>query len=243
MSLANLKDAAALGAMLHEGCAVCGAAEFRYHDVLWTSLIDEWQLAPEETGFIDIQQGLHCAACGNNLRSGVLAHAICAVMGHRGTLASWISCPLGQAATILEINEAGGLTRHMRQSPGHHLASYPAVDMHSLPFGDGSFDLVVHSDTLEHVPNPVHALTECRRVLRPNGVLAFTVPIIVGRMTRSREGLPPSFHGASENNRDDLLVQTEFGADAWSLLPRAGFENVTIHTAIFPAGLALTARK
>jgi SAM-dependent methyltransferase len=243
VSLASARDPAALGAMLPYGCAVCGSREFGYQDILWQGLINEWQLSPDEAIWIDIQQGFHCKACRNNLRSIVLARAISGAMCHDGTLTSWISSPAGQTTAILEINEAGGLTRHLQMSPGHQLVSYPAADIHSLPFEDCSFDLVAHSDTLEHVPNPMHALSECRRVLRTDGVLAFTIPMVVARMTRSREGLPPSFHGSSADNRADLLVQSEFGADAWTLLLRVGFDAVTIYSEIFPAGLAFAARK
>ena len=35
----------------------------------------------------------------------------------------------------------------------------------------------------------------CRRVLKPEGALCFTVPKIVGRLTRSRDGLPKSYNG------------------------------------------------
>jgi SAM-dependent methyltransferase len=69
---------------------------------------------------------------------------------------------------------------------GHLLAAYPDVDFHRLPHCDASFDLVVHSDTLEHVDHPIHALAECRRVLKPGGALCFTIPVIVGRMSRDR---------------------------------------------------------
>ena len=41
--------------------------------------------------------------------------------------------------------------------------------MAQLSFDASSFDLVVHSYTLEHVDNPVAALSECRRVLLPGG--------------------------------------------------------------------------
>jgi SAM-dependent methyltransferase len=219
-------------------CPVCGGSEFVSTDVLWRELIEEWQLGPDEVAYINRQQGFHCRSCGASLRAMVLAHAICSEMEWNGTLNDW--APTTSAA-ILEINEAERLTPILKQAPKHRLVSYPETDMHALPFGDDSFDLIVHSDTLEHVANPGHALFECRRVLRPHGVLAFTVPVIVDRLTRSRDGLSPSYHG--EIGKNEYLVQTEFGADFWTLLPRAGFESVTIHTLLYPAGLAVSARK
>ena len=74
----------------------------------------------------------------------------------------------------------------LRAMKGHTFGAYPEVDMHALPYPDETFDIVVHSDTLEHVPEPVHALGECKRVLKPNGALCFTVPIIVARLSRSK---------------------------------------------------------
>ena len=59
--------------------------------------------------------------------------------------------------------------------------------MNMSGMASGTYDLVVHSDTLEHVPDPVRALQECRRVLRPLGACCFTVPIVVGRLTRSHQ--------------------------------------------------------
>ncbi len=113
--------------------------------------------------------------------------------------------------------------------------------MHALPYPDGSFDVVVHSDTLEHVPNPLHALGECRRVLKPGGALCFTVPVIVGRLTRSREGLPKSYHGNPEESGDDFVVHTEFGADFWSFPVRAGFAEVRLYSVEHPAAIAMAA--
>ena len=79
--------------------------------------------------------------------------------------------------------------------PRHQLASYPDVDMMNLPFAAGAFDVVVHSDTLEHVSDPQRGLEECRRVLDERGAVVFTVPVVVGRLSRSRAGLAPSYHG------------------------------------------------
>ena len=49
-------------------------------------------------------------------------------------------------------------------------------DATRLPFADGSFDAVVTSEVLEHIPDDVGAIAELTRVLRPGGVLAATVP-------------------------------------------------------------------
>jgi len=101
---------------------------------------------------------------------------------------------------------------------------------------------VVHSDTLEHVDGGLAALRECRRVLRPGGACAFTVPIVVGRLTRSREGLPHSFHNDAAERDPALRVRTEYGADAWTEVIRAGFEACTLVAQEYPAALALLAQ-
>ncbi len=46
----------------------------------------------------------------------------------------------------------------------------------SLPLADGAFDAVVAQHLLEHLPDPVTALQEWRRVLRPEGILALVTP-------------------------------------------------------------------
>jgi SAM-dependent methyltransferase len=220
---------------------VCGGTAFTDRPILWDGLAAEWQLSDEERSYIDRQQGTACTACGANLRSIALSDAIRGAMDTRLDLIEFVKSEQGRALDILEINEAGSLSPTLRELPGHVLATYPEVDMHALPYGDESFDIVVHSDTLEHVENPVHALAECRRVLRRNGVLCFTIPTVVGRLTRNRSGLPKSFHGNASTGTDDFMVQTEFGADMWTYVMRAGFSSVKINAVGYPAALALSA--
>ena len=45
-----------------------------------------------------------------------------------------------------------------------------------LPFGDASYDVILSTEVLEHLHNPLFALGEMRRVLRPNGLLLLTTP-------------------------------------------------------------------
>jgi SAM-dependent methyltransferase len=48
----------------------------------------------------------------------------------------------------------------------------------SLPVPDGSFDLVICTQVLEHVPEPSAVLAEAIRVLAPGARLALTVPLL-----------------------------------------------------------------
>jgi len=222
-------------------CSVCGGSEFTSNKVLWKELIDEWQLSEAETRYIDRQQGENCNHCGANIRSIALANAILDAMGTTLLLDEVSRSELTRSRHILEINEAGALSPWLKKFEHYTFGAYPEVDMHNLSYTDQTFDLVVHSDTLEHVINPVHALKECRRVLKTGGALCFTVPMIVGRMSRNREGLPKSFHGNSNTSSDDFAVQTEFGADAWTYILEAGFKELKIHTFEYPSGIAFTA--
>lgn len=49
-------------------------------------------------------------------------------------------------------------------------------DATRLPFADGSFDRIIASEVLEHVPDDDAAFAELARVLRPGGTIAVTVP-------------------------------------------------------------------
>lgn len=221
-------------------CAVCGGTEFYESAVLWPELVAEWALTPEEVAYIDRQQGKYCTTCGANLRSIALARGLARATGLPEPLRNSIRKYAGR---ILELNEAGTLHTVLSSACSLTYGAYPEVDMQAMPYPDESFDVVIHSDTLEHVPQPVRALAECYRVLRRGGALCYTVPTIVGRLSRRRDGLPRSYHGAPNDGRDDHLVVSEYGADMWTEVMRAGFSSVEIFAEEFPAALALVAVK
>ncbi len=221
-------------------CATCGHDGIADVDVLSPALVAEWGLAAAEVAYVNRQQGRHCTRCRSTLRCMALATAILRFAGAPGTLADWVRTDAARALSVLEINEAGGASAFLAQLPRREFAQFPRVDMQALPHADGAFDLVVHSDTLEHVPDPVRGLAECRRVLREGGACVYTVPMIVGRLTRSRAGLPPSYHGTPADGAG-YLVHTEFGADAWRWPLAAGFAEVRAVAVEAPAAHAFTA--
>lgn len=52
-----------------------------------------------------------------------------------------------------------------------------------MPFADASFDLVTCSETLEQVEDPIRAVREMARVLKPGGQLLLSVPSRLGEAT------------------------------------------------------------
>jgi SAM-dependent methyltransferase len=60
------------------------------------------------------------------------------------------------------------------QAPASIIAA--AGDATRMPLPDGSFDLVIAAEVLEHVPADQRAINEISRVLRPGGIAAVTVP-------------------------------------------------------------------
>lgn len=226
-----------------ELCPVCGGHEYQHHDVLWDDLISEWQLSVAETDYINRQQGTSCINCFNNLRSQALANAICIELELLRPLTRNNYSTANKPLKILEINAAGGLTNYLKSLGDHLLVEYPDYDMQALDLDTASFDLVIHSDTLEHIPNPVKGLSECRRVLVEGGMCVFTIPIVVDRFTRKRQGLKNSFHGDSKLLSTDQLVHTEFGSDFWKFIIAAGFNNFSVHVLEWPAAIAIVAKK
>jgi SAM-dependent methyltransferase len=55
-------------------------------------------------------------------------------------------------------------------------ATFVQGDATRLPFPDGSFDRIIVSEVLEHIPDDAAAMAEITRVLHPEGKAAITVP-------------------------------------------------------------------
>ena len=225
-------------------CPVCGERQFSRQAVLWQELIDAWRLSAEEVEYINLQQGLLCTNCQNNLRSMTLAAAVTKAFRFTGSFQDFCRENSGiRQKIVLEVNAAGALSPFLRLLPRHTQRSFPQLDMQRMNFEDASIDVVIHSDTLEHVPDSGVALKECLRVLKPGGRLFYTIPIVVGRLTKTREGLSPSYHGEADTKRDDYIVRTEYGADFWCEVFEAGFREVSLTSLVFPVSVAICARK
>jgi SAM-dependent methyltransferase len=84
------------------------------------------------------------------------------------------NCNFG-AQTVWEgtINEGDTFVFNPGSAPGRQFIG-EAGDLGTI--GDGSYDFVLSSHCLEHLANPLCALGEWKRVLRPDGLLVLIVP-------------------------------------------------------------------
>lgn len=55
-------------------------------------------------------------------------------------------------------------------------ARFQQADATRLPFDDNSIDKIICSEVLEHIPNYQAVISEIQRVLKPQGILAISVP-------------------------------------------------------------------
>lgn len=256
----------ALAALVGRRCDVCGAcALFTGKSSLDLELLHEWGLDKQWVDYMAIREGRCCNECGASLRSEQLARALMKQVsqgddGPATCLAECVKTRRFQSLRIAEINTAGHLHNYLAAAPGLTLSSYgssdpavPSEDLTNLSYADASFDLVVTSETLEHVPDYHRALREIHRILKPGGAHVFTVPIVLDQArTRQRARIVdghvehlmrPTYHGASKQRWPDFLVFFEFGADFVPELEAVGFTTELLVDETNPAVTAFVCIK
>jgi len=80
------------------------------------------------------------------------------------------------ADEVAEVTKMFGAMVAAGEAAPTQLARAVRADLTALPFPDGSFDTVIASEVLEHIPNDADAIAEIARVVRPGGRVAVTVP-------------------------------------------------------------------
>jgi hypothetical protein len=216
----------------HGRCSVCGA-ETRFVLNSWVlppTAADEWD---GWVGEFARRETLLCTSCSASLRVRRLADVLLEHYAERATsVAELVEEPGFRALDVAEINAVGEMHRFLARLPRLRHSEYGegGEDVQALSYPDGSFDLVLTSETLEHVPDWRRALAETRRILRPGGRHVFTVPLVPTREHTEDVSARGWHHGRGSGvfrlvgARGDMLVHTVFGLDLLDELPAAGFE-------------------
>jgi SAM-dependent methyltransferase len=239
-----------------ESCTVCG----RFRPMLYRRRVipqrleELWGLTPKLAQALARKESCDCAHCGAKLRGRRLAHAVLSLYPTGSppaplpSLARWVEMPEIQKLRIAEINRIDGVHDQIRRLPQSELSDYVpgarpgstdgavrSEDLTRLTYASSSFDLVLTSETLEHVPDLAAALREIHRVLVPGGRHVFTIPLLPHvERTFPRAVLRPD--GSVEQRATPIChpggdagypVFTEFGGDLIEVLERAGFATET----------------
>lgn len=184
--------------------------------------------------------GVRCVRCAASAVHVALGVALCDSVADL----SWCD--------VCEFSARGPLVEYLRRQAGNLAVSeyfegavpgeirngVRCEDMQQLSYADASFDVVTHTEVLEHVPDEHRAFAELHRVLRPGGCMLFTVPLHDGAHTieraRLRDGVveylhPPIYHTDPLRDGAGILAFRDYGRDILERLRAAGFINVRLH--------------
>lgn len=89
-----------------------------------------------------------------------------------GTITAGLARKVAPGRVVGVDASAEVLERARVAAEGQENVSFEVADAYSLPFGDRSFDVVHAHQVLQHLVDPVAALREWHRLVRPGGVLA-----------------------------------------------------------------------
>ncbi len=153
---------------------------------------------------------------------------------------------------VLELSSRGALVRFLQRRaakatlceyfddvpPGATKNGILCQDVQRLPFADASFDVCTCTEVFEHVPGDTAGFRELFQVLKPGGLLVFTVPLSAAAQTIERAALtangvvlllPPEYHGDRLRGANKVLCYRNYGQDILLRVGAAGFSHAGIH--------------
>jgi SAM-dependent methyltransferase len=260
-------------------CPVCGVLEVTIsRPVVGQLLIEQWNLDPEWVAYFNHREGQICISCGASVRVRQLARVLVSLLFEAKTgpvlsVREGVAEGRFQNLKLAEVNSCGALHKFLSGIPDLAYSEFLPEDpstahenLLSLTYADESFDFLLHSDTVEHVPDVDRAFAEIWRVLKPGGTCIFSIPWVRdgretlirarvwqnGELAATSSGgpveavehlLPPSYHGGSYQSTKQYLVFYEFGAGFLSHLDALGFQTGLVELPENPAAVTLVARK
>ena len=197
---------------------------------------------------VHLREGLVCKRCGLSNRLRLLYKALEDLSGGPSALGrkrafvaerlSTFYLRLAERVSDLRGSEYLDLSLESGETRLIHNVNVMHQDLCRMSFDANSFDLVVHTDVLEHVADYRSALSESARIISPGGATIFTVPFLQDRYDHEIRAtlltsgaithhLPAAYHGNPLDAAGSLVYQT-FGWKILDDLKAAGFTKALI---------------
>jgi SAM-dependent methyltransferase len=185
----------------------------------------------------NLREGLLCT-CGLSNRNRLLLYYIKQILKGDGTQEN-------QRKVCFFEDETPLVKRFSEICRANYVSSFFSSDAQNRKFQDmtattyrtGEFDMVVHNDDLEHIPDYKNALRDNWRILKDGGHLVFTTPFYgipetVIRARTRKDGVvrhirPPIYHGDPLRS-DGILAYYDFGWSLYEDIKEAGFSDVAV---------------
>lgn len=202
------------------------------------------------SGRPNLREGLRCTRCGLTARQRLMLVAmeqqLAAAPARSGAMLEKTSRLYRRArarwpwligSEYLGENRAGG-QHYWWSARGLRWRRLRHESITALSYPGASLDLLAHSDVLEHVYDLDRALQEASRVLRPGGVMLFTVPFFADRPHSLLRGKPrsdgsidhlepPEYHGDGVR-QGGIYTFHSLGWDFVARMRAAGFTQVEV---------------
>jgi 2-polyprenyl-3-methyl-5-hydroxy-6-metoxy-1,4-benzoquinol methylase/glycosyltransferase involved in cell wall biosynthesis len=222
-------------------CVVCGChSSFRCDPTLIIPQLQKaWGISDNLVEAFNRKESMFCGHCGASLRIRRLAAVLIQTFAELKGISSKSIVELIQnhefrRLKIAEINACGVLHSYLKDHPNLYYSEWVShakagevhdgvrsEDLQQLTYPDNYFDIILTSETLEHVPDPDRAWREISRTLKGGGFHIFTIPIVPWQREtikrarvvggRREDLLEPAYH--SPWGREDVFVYTDFGMD------------------------------
>ncbi len=110
----------------------------------------------------------------------------------------------------LKVLNIGSLSGNLSELHPHiinlDISYYTSVDIvadaHELPFKDGSIEVILFKNVLEHIRNPTKVMAEIERVLKPGGYLYIKLPFL-----QPFHAVPDDYQRYTQSGMKELLKE------------------------------------
>ena len=147
-----------------------------------------------------------------------------------GSMTQGIAAHIG-AGRVIGVDMSESQVQLAARSAVQHGASnaeFRTGNVYALPFADAQFDALFSHALLEHLREPVRAMREFLRVLKPGGVMGVATPdwsgFLVAPPSAALQGALEAFKALQDGNGGDVNAGHKLSQFAFN----AGFDAVTL---------------